>query len=269
MTPLAQALAKQLLMQPKDRHPFWRVEKNSKLLRSVLDDVHCFEVTQTKPLAKELYESLQGVTPEQRMELFKTFTFLPAPKTWIEYREDGTRLGNFIGDCGDGRALMITFADDYFCISGEIGINTGVIYTGPPKSRTPEQIAAHLTPTEIENLDKQMLLLITLDLIIINTPRIIGRRQHIPHAGLEKNLAKGFGVGKFPLHAWTEILLQVSKPTEIDDGEPHEAHLTGKRALHFCRKHIRIRLGQLEYVSAHWRGDPAIGIKRSRYTVPP
>ena len=108
-----------------------------------------------------------------------------------------------------------------------------------------------------------------LAMILINSPHIIGRRQHMPHAGLERQLTRGLAGGKFPLHAWTEIKLQVAKPVEIDDGEPHEAHLTGRRALHFVRKHIRIRLGQLEYVSAHWRGDPSIGIKRSRYTVKP
>ena len=108
-----------------------------------------------------------------------------------------------------------------------------------------------------------------LAMILINSPHIIGRRKHMPHAGLERQLTRGLAGGKFPLHAWTEINLQVAKPVEIDDGEPHEAHLTGRRALHFVRKHIRIRLGQLEYVSAHWRGDPSIGIKRSRYTVKP
>lgn len=88
----------------------------------------------------------------------------------------------------------------------------------------------------------------------------------MPHRGLERALiANQKLVGKFPLHAWTEIKLHVTPPKEAE-GE-HEAHLTGERALHFCRAHLRIRLGRLEVVKAHWRGNPAIGIKQSRYTV--
>jgi hypothetical protein len=102
-------------------------------------------------------------------------------------------------------------------------------------------------------------------LVMINSPRVIGRRQHPPH----KVLQKGFAGGHFPLHAWTEIKLEVTKPTLIDDGEPHQARLTGLRALHFCRAHVRIKNGKLEYVTAHWRGDASIGIKRSRYAVTP
>jgi hypothetical protein len=100
---------------------------------------------------------------------------------------------------------------------------------------------------------------------LINSPKVIGRRQFMPH----KVLVKNFTGGSFPLHAWTEIRLEVSKPPEIDDGGPHEARLTGRRALHFCRAHLRIRYGQLEYVSPHWRGDPSVGIKQSRYIVTP
>jgi hypothetical protein len=103
---------------------------------------------------------------------------------------------------------------------------------------------------------------------VINTPKIIMRQQHMPHRGLQRDLIKAGKVnGKYPLHAWTEILLRV-RPPEVSEGD-HEAHLTGARALHFVRKHIRIRLGKLEYVSAHWRGDASIGIKRSRYRVAP
>jgi hypothetical protein len=104
-------------------------------------------------------------------------------------------------------------------------------------------------------------------LALINSPRIIGRQQHMPSRVLEQKLTRGFGVGKFPLHAWTEIKLEVAKPIEIDDGEPHEAHLTGRRALHFVRKHLRLWNGELIYVTSHWRGDPALGIKQSRYRV--
>lgn len=106
-------------------------------------------------------------------------------------------------------------------------------------------------------------------LAMINTPRIIGRRQYMPHAGLQRRLAAAKGmVGKFPLHAWTEIKLEVRPPEEAGDAE-HQTYLTGEKALHFCRAHLRVRLGKLEYVRSHWRGNPALGIKQSRYTLVP
>jgi hypothetical protein len=105
-------------------------------------------------------------------------------------------------------------------------------------------------------------------LAIINSPRIIGRRIHAPHKGLVRELHRAGGLGIGPLHDWREIKLEVTKPRDIYDGEPHEDIITDKRALHFCRKHIRIcHSGTLTYVREHWRGDPAIGIRRGRYHV--
>jgi hypothetical protein len=105
-------------------------------------------------------------------------------------------------------------------------------------------------------------------LALINTPRIIGRRQHMPHKSLEAKLSRlGFAAGKYPLHAWNEIRLEVGIPRDLSDEASTEAHLTGRKALHFCRSHIRIRLGRIEIVRAHWRGDAAVGIKRSRYKL--
>lgn len=105
-------------------------------------------------------------------------------------------------------------------------------------------------------------------LAFINSPKIIGRRQHMPHKGLERELLKNQKViGSFPLHAWTEIALDVTPPKEAAGQHEFEAHLTGRRALHFVRSHLRIREGRLQFVKSHWRGDAALGIRQSRYTV--
>jgi hypothetical protein len=74
-------------------------------------------------------------------------------------------------------------------------------------------------------------------LAILNSPRIVGRRVHHPHKGLARELAHKPELGIGPLHNWHEIKLEVTKPR---DGEPHSDVITGRRALHFCRKHIRI-----------------------------
>src|SRR5262249_48779221 len=98
--------------------------------------------------------------------------------------------------------------------------------------------------TFIDDVGSQLanVLRIYASLSIINAPKIIGRVRHAPNPSLEKRLLNDRrSPGKFTLHPWTEIVLRVNKPEEIDDGEPHEAHLTGQRAFHFCRQHLRIR----------------------------
>jgi hypothetical protein len=100
-------------------------------------------------------------------------------------------------------------------------------------------------------------------LAIINTPKIVGRREHAPHKGLVKNIRKVHGKA-YQLRPWTEIKLEITPPP---GGDGSREVLTGKKALHFCRAHLRIRRGKLERVTSHWRGDPALGIVRSRYSV--
>jgi hypothetical protein len=106
-------------------------------------------------------------------------------------------------------------------------------------------------------------------LATINTPRIIDRHQHMPHQRAERELLKGICVpAKFPLRAWTDIILKVGVPPDDKSASgDHEAHLTGEKCLHYCRSHLRVRFGYLEYVQGHWRGNPALGIKHSRYRM--
>ena len=75
--------------------------------------------------------------------------------------------------------------------------------------------------------------------------------------------------GKFPMHAWTEITLWIDPTGANAEAENAvvEGRLSGQKCLHFVRSFLRWRLGQLERVTAHWRGDGSKGIKRSRYNV--
>jgi hypothetical protein len=109
-------------------------------------------------------------------------------------------------------------------------------------------------------------------LFFINTPHICGQKIHQPHAGLQRKLAKSRGmIGKFPLHAWTELTLwcDADDMRELASDEAIESHYSGKRCQHFVRSFLRWRRGQLERVKAHWRGDPALGMKRTRYVAKP
>lgn len=237
MTPLAHAIAKQIVTPKKRRKPIYLPDVKSYALPSdLMADIHCFECSEVVELAYELADS--GKVPE----VMEDGAFLPAPRTWIEHKEpDGKKVGWLLTE--DPLEFKVVMELDHvFCV--------------------------HNVDLTCENEESHAMTgLLLAMLALINTPRIIGRQSFMPHRGLERDLTRHFAVGRFPLHAWTELRLNVAKPIEIDDGEPHEAHLTGRRALHFCRAHLRVRLGQIEFVTSHWRGDAAIGIKQTKYKV--
>lgn len=246
MTPLAFRLAKEMLTPAKDR----TFNDNAGLLAR-LGDIHCFELTAVTPLMDELAKHIRLGHIDDRT------SFLPAPKTWIETRyQGGTRLAWFLEEAVDKSTARIvtSFSDDQ---TGQFGSAAqGEIRLG---EREQGGFVDPIAPQAVH--------LILAALAIINTPRIIGRQSHAPHRGLERRLLSMRGViGKFPLHAWTEIKLKVADIRDADD-EPEEAHYTGERALHFCRAHLRVRLGRVEIVRSHWRGDASLGIKRSRYVM--
>lgn len=241
MTPLAHRITKELTLPVKDR----TFNDQCGLLER-MDDVHCFEVTEIIELTSALTQSAIA-----RDEWFDSTAFLPAPRTWIEWIEDGERIGVHLESRGEyifGRAASSTeFATGVgaFMIAGGNKVKTNWAAGRPDSCRA-----------------------VLAMLAIINSPRLIGRKQHMLHKGLERRLANAKGlVGKFPLHAWTELKLSVSDIGKQADGTNYEAHYTGEKCLHFCRSHLRIRNGKLERVTAHWRGNPALGIKRTRYKV--
>jgi hypothetical protein len=119
---------------------------------------------------------------------------------------------------------------------------------------------------EIEKTIKLGVAFSVLAIDLINTPGLVGLRQHDPHRGLARKLAAARS-GSYPLRGWSEIVLKhqtrIAEPTE----ERHTG-ATFHKCLHFVRSHLRhYRNGHVAVIPAHWRGDPALGIKRTRYRV--
>lgn len=272
MTPLAQAIIKDSLKPPRQR----TVRDDGDIV-AALAGAHFFDVSDVKQMAVDLSENVGKIVGSEET------SFLPAPKTWIEWREPPapdnrvTRQGWLLEEDPDDRKLVY-LTEVFEC--------DGLIVATPRDNSLPLHLVNGPQFAEFNKLfkkSKDPVLatpisdgwkawgpdnLILAFLLFINTPRIIGRRIHMPHRGLEKRLLKERGpLGKFPLHGWTEILLHVTPPSDAFGDDSTEAHLTGQRALHFCRAHLRVRLGRLEWVRSHWRGDASLGIKQSRYRV--
>jgi hypothetical protein len=267
MTPLAAHLAKQLVIRPKHRHPYWN--EHTKILRTLLTDIHCFECSDVMMLAADMCEDLRRDT-DAITQAFADFGFLPAPKTWLEVqRPDGGRNACLlIEHKTDDTDITVYFFNGTRAFSvGGFSLNdaTHIHIVQRAENDFPALLGQH---RDIDNAGITAFIQIARVLLcMINTPQTIGRRSVKPNAALARKLTRGFGVGKFPLHAFTEIQLRVTKPIEIDDGEPHEDYITGRRAYHFVKKYRKPSSGKL--VESHWKGDPAVGIKRTRYKVTP
>lgn len=265
MTPLAQQLAKQLLLPVRKRSIPWDTQEGGSALKKLLEGTHFFECSEIIGAANELMLTLSRSPEHTSDEYLGKVSFLPAPRTWIEFFNQvyNSRVALHLSE-GDGCSSVIFVGPKWAGPLGEISTKDGTVRYFGHGLPVPETGIGRLDAGEVAGA---FLALGQMLLALINAPKIIGRKQHLPNRKIEREITSKFGKGSFPVNGWTEIKLSVSKPTEIDDGEPHEAHLTGKRALHFCRAHLRVRNSKLEYVTSHWRGDPAIGIKQSRYKV--
>lgn len=293
MTPLARALAEAAVSNPK----WWRESGNEKLLAPFPNDVKCFEVSQVSELAHELADQAYA-----RGNVVEALAFLPAPVTWIERRytrEDGksalqayllvergdktASAVNTIGveingrtvflpvPLGDLRLLDLSDPDGLAIDSAIISQNIDPVSHGKKLVSSLYRLrdVPGFRPDErdddsaLETLQEHSWWLYSA-LSLINSPRIVGRSEHKVSSGLNKFLARKSGA-PFQLLPWHEIFLDITPPpeAEMESG----TRLTGPRALHFCRQHIRIKRGRLEMVRAHYRGSAEVGIAQTQYRV--
>ena len=97
-------------------------------------------------------------------------------------------------------------------------------------------------------------------LSIINTPRILRSEEVLPNRGLVRDLHQaGYGAEKLPVHASATIHLDPTPfGTEGPTG-PGESRLTGPRAPHWCRAHLRLQRGRIVLVKAYQCGSGEVG----------
>lgn len=247
-----------------DRKSFW----------SAVIDAHFFDLSAVEPLVQDVSTKMREAFDSKSL-FSDRLAFLPAPVTWLEFYFNGGRETLVLAPATNepGAAAMLEIAkhdSGGFWMMMRAG---GIPLVGSNRvpGRHTQGINEQWQRYELDTPRSDPIAFRALAaLALINTPRIIGRRQHMPHERVERDKLKALKlVGKFPLHAWTEIILKVAPP-DVRTGEPAtEGHLTGEKCLHFVRTFLRVRLGQLEYVESHWRGNPALGMKRSRYRLEP
>jgi len=239
MTPLAHEITKQRLL-PKAM----RIYDEDTI--ALTQDIHCFDITEALDLSFDLAR-----TYAIKQNYDKKLVFLPAPRTWIEFKKGNppTTFCYMLTETEDEITYRPLMRDEF------MGFNN------------PKKLFSITKGRAIYDYVDQTTHIIAI-LALINHPKIVGRRQYMPHRGLERRLVQKLGIGKFPLHGWTELKLHVTPTIDARNDDPSiEAHYTGHKCLHFCRAHLRLWYGELLFVNAHWRGDPALGIKQTRYKV--
>ena len=294
MTPLAKALAEMAVSNPK----WWRNSGNEKLLAPFPHDVKCFEVTAVAELSHELAQQAY-----ERGNVVEALAFLPAPVTWLEQRytradgksalhayllvdqgDNTATLTSTVGVDTNGRTAFIPIpqgslrlfdaADPDGAAIDSVIATQDVVDVGSwarqlVRDLYPTRSGVQIPPRVIDHdaaLDAAQTRMWGLyaTLSLINSPRIVGRSEHKASSGLSKFLARKSGA-PFQLLPWHEIFLDITPPPEAETEAG--TRLTGPRALHFCRQHIRIKRGRLEMVRAHYRGSAEVGIGRASYTV--
>lgn len=269
MTPLAHAIVVDSALPLKDR----RYGDLAKQL-GMLDGLHFFECSAVADMAAEMAEKSCAAFLAGHDQL----AFLPAPRVLLDIAGNPGFIGR--DPKVTRQALLLAERSDGKCDVTWILMGHGRITTTPgvfmviPLRGSVDRSTVHFSRDAVPGFGPDhasaMASFIYSLLAMINTPRIIGRRVHSPHSGLQRKIAAAHRIpGKYPLQAWHELVLEVTPPRDESGIAPRETRLSGGKALHFVRCHLRIRLGQLELVSAHWRGDEALGLKQTRYRIVP
>ena len=277
MTPLAKDLAKSILKH-RDHDDMGGI---------TLNGTHFFDVSQLDPLADEVYQS--GKRSCHSREEWKSFyrnvmtgkMFLPAPKTWLEgagLMKNGRRTAILLNEFHPyeptGKYIIAAFI--FRSGTRYHYLPSGFIDPEAPLFRPFDVARLHnwREDLRIMGLDKEGADVINLTvmrnavltLALINTPNLIVYAPQPLHSGRIKQLARR-GVklrGHSNIHLSAGFHSEVKPTYDTDTDAPKN-----RRRLHFCRSHLRMTSRGLTVVSAHWRGDPALGVKTSDYVCTP
>lgn len=251
MTPLAQAFARDMLETPAKRK--WQGEA-ADFIREIFLSAHFFEVTGILDVADELIVATGGAA-----FALEARAFLPARVTWLEaVNSRGRWAAVLVQGPDDNRAHTFTIIEPPHCVAvAEIGLRV-----------LPRNDAGAIVADFTAGIDQAAGAFVLQQyglLNLINRPGSLHMRDRPAHKGLVRDLTRRGMVGRFPLHGFTEITLNVAPGGNMR--EPKQVGTSADRCLHFVRAHLRHLGDSTTVIPWHWRGDPALGIKNSRYNV--
>jgi hypothetical protein len=231
--------------------------------------VQCFELSAVAEIGVDVLDN-----PDWRPQ-HDAAVFLPAPLTWLEFRPEKrlnvARRWGFLLTQKSAEVFEIchaTHTDAELSVTPAFIVRVSHGSVAVDCEETVRQWRLHHPEIEPDHLRKGIEALAWLVmgcLSIINTPAIFKHTEHEPHAGLRRELVRrGLLEPSRRQRPWVEIKLDIRPPSDLPGGGER---MTGTKALHFCRAHMRFRLGKVEWVRSHWRGDASKGVVRHDYRV--
>lgn len=214
----------------------------------------CFDLSPVGAVVREASQELIAtLADEHRME-HGGLLFAPDASTWVEMMVPGLpRIGALVWADDN----VIWFESAKRDVSGFLELDPdGEHFSSGRKSAVTDHGPDYDMALGV------LAAFVASSLLLINAPRGVERQTSPPHKGLAREVRKA-GLGEFkPVH--TIRLSARSGPVgESDSGGP-----ASSKAFHFCRSHVRkLPTGEVTRVRAHWRGDPALGLRRGDYLV--
>lgn len=247
MTPLATKFAKELLLPERKRTCL----DDAGVLTDFGPELHCFDIS---AIAEACYRgAIKSENMPDTLALLGD-AFLPSPITWLEDAE-GTAF--ILQRVGDGR----------FCLrqagtfKGRLSSCPIAIFGRNAAGELDLQVTSRARHEGgVSPFVLSYCLFCVLVLNAINNAAVTDTVARISHKGRIREL-KARGVDTRNLQYWSEVTL---RPHIARSGSP-----TGEGAskcFHFVRSHLRhITEARTTVVKAHWRGDIALGTKRTDY----
>lgn len=225
------------------------------------------------PLATEAVFGL--VKNEKALEASRPHLFLPAPVTWLEWERPTHRVGWLLtghnGSIHAGEAVLAISMPGHpiypFFFEFNLPDTTRravVPVPGGDLAAVRIHNLLRLNERPIKGVGDNFWVYIQsllAALALINTPRIADLQAGPDLSRLNKTRVSR---GKEPLVTWRDVHINLDQElTRTRTG----SRGVGITALHFVRAFMRVRLGKVELVRPHHRGNPRNGIVNKRYHV--
>lgn len=210
-------------------------------------------------------ETIDDLAQPEAVERTREYLFTPAVLTWIEFN-DGAAFGS-------GRHGLLLMGETQ---SIHHGLLTFVERSPTPEKHRFDYLVGHadynfIPPGPMLKMGEELVGLMGFQvrkvaawigaaLALINSPHLCDK---VPH-DLSRHNSKRQKRNLPPILSYHDVNLTIDRGGGF---RADELISTGGRAYHHVRAHMRLRLGRVELVRPHWRGDPMIGTIRTRHLV--
>lgn len=244
------------------------IESALSAYREYRHGIHVGQRFVLSPMVKDA--ALEFARSQRSVNAALDHIFLPAETCWIEWRgagagyANGTRHGLLLIGHGEGKAKLSVGRGLYVVDPGTgVPAHLPVVFDLHDFIMKPAVVvpgfeieAEHIAQTRSAG---RFLVCV---LALINTPRV---SRLIPHPIDKKlNLAR-VKRGKIPLLSWSDVTIRPDVgwvPQAV-----HEEGATGEKRRHHVRTFMRLKMGKVEIVKPHWRGNRDKGYVLHRHVV--